>query len=419
MKKNNKHIFFVRADNDLDHLIPIIDLIFENKKNINFEIVTRDPLRDFSDDYRIKYLKKKIEFKISDLIILNNKSFSSIQVRFFRSIYWKLLYSKNYFLSKLYSFICIYIHKYLIILKNKKESKILLNDVFIEKPSTITCDNSVDEFVLKCKKYCVQNKIKLIAFSHSIPHVNSKFMKSTFSLFLKKNISTSPLSIFDKIFIPNDIIKAKLLYENVQANSLEIIGSPRFFDRWINKLVKMSTNNIIKKSNSRKNILLIASKMQEHINSREIFLLLNSLINDSRFNLIIKPHTRNGRTGLPKKIISNSIVEYNKSTVELVEESDLVVFWSTSFIYHVISRNKPIFLIKYVYSLPFDFEKYISSWNIYNRNDFVEKINSFYENNSSWKKIYKNQIKEFRILKNKMVVENIDNTKTKLDSNYE
>jgi len=415
------HIFIFRSDNDLDHLVPILNLLLSNTNDNEINLFSRDPLRDFSNDFRIKYLKEKSNVLLTDLIIFNESWFKVLIIKSLRKIYWKLLLNKSVFLKKYINFISIVIHKLILRIKNNKEKKLCLKTLFAKNFKTITCDNNVDEFVKKCKLYSQLNGLELICFFHAIPHINSELFSSNLSL-QKKQLKRTDLNLFDTILIPNKVLKDRYVKWGVDDDKILIIGSIRFFRSWVNSVTSLEMNSVpSQKKNTlkRKNILLIASKMQEHINSFEIFVLLRSIVNDDRFKLTIKPHTRNGRTGLPKDIERKSNVDFQSSTVSLIENADLILFWSTSVIYHAVGREKPILFLKYVYSLPFDFENIINSWNINNRNDFVEKINLFNSNNISWKKLYSNQKNEFKQIQKLLVDDNLDRSVNILNKLYD
>ena len=78
------HIFIFRSDNDLDHLVPILNLLLSNTNDNEINLFSRDPLRDFSNDFRIKYLKEKSNVLLTDLIIFNESWFKVLIIKSLR-----------------------------------------------------------------------------------------------------------------------------------------------------------------------------------------------------------------------------------------------------------------------------------------------------------------------------------------------
>jgi hypothetical protein len=374
-KLSKRHIFVARSDNDFDHAAPIIEILQNELNGSNgFILITRDPLRSYLRDYRLDY----IDAKYIDSLLEFSNSFQSVVITLLRNLYWKL--QKWDIPFKIFSVlkykIGLMIYHLLQGLRNSSDSKLLRFLTQELSLSTISIDTGQDDFNKTIlKERFISPSVQKIVFNHSIPHIDLSLM---YGLDLDRKLTPEVDAVFDnhKIIIPNEHTYREYLRRGYNSDNLIIGGSPRFQKDWIRKIVPDS------KTSSRCNemkVLLIASKMQVHINRDEIFLILESIVKSDRFELWIKPHTRNGMSGIPNSIKSRAKIFHDDPTNDLVEKCDLIIFWSTSYIYHAIQRNKPILFLRYVYSLPFLFDHLDNiGWEVNSRNDFHTKVNKIY-----------------------------------------
>ena len=375
--KKDKHVFIVRSDNDFDHALPLINLIIKNLSPHNkILLISRDPLRSYANDVRIRLLNTENLDYVDSMIIMSNR-ISGLIITTLRQTYFAvqgiLIPSKLLLLLKpvISNVLLSTISKF----RNKSDRKLFTYMSALRDIRTLSIDTGLDTFNRRTLKDLNNEGLKKIVFNHSIPHVNLSLMHcmNLDETITKKNLVT-PQDIYT--IVPNRFVYDSMVSDGYKSETIILGGSPRFQQDWVNKLASSAPK---RSKHNRLKVLVVASKMQEHINKKEIFFILSSIINSDRFDLLIKPHTRLGRTGLPYYIESKARMCYNESTNDLVEESDIIMFWSTSFIYHAVQRNKPIVFLKYVYSLPFHFNNILGvGWEINSRNDLHEKMNQLY-----------------------------------------
>ena len=74
-----------------------------------------------------------------------------------------------------------------------------------------------------------------------------------------------------------------------------------------------------------------------HVNMNEVYIIMRAIINDSRFKLLIKPHTRVGYNQIPYDIAKKAeAVADDVPTFVDTDQADLILFWGTSFIYDAV-----------------------------------------------------------------------------------
>lgn len=386
--KTKSDIFFIRSDNDLDHIVPLIHILSDDENCRNIFIFGRNPIKTHKDDKRILFLLKKSKVKYLDIIDLSGSTFQ-IFIKFFRILYWGLIKISNINkfpkFNKIFNFLIYITRSSLFNLNNSFEQKININLIFnkvgeLNEINSFTCDYHFDFIVAEILKSCKKNNIKTFAVPHSINHLSGTFSGEKFDLTFNNPVrSMGYLNNFDQVLAVNKIMLDRFISLGIPKDKIIVIGAVRFSKYWIKYLRSIYKTDFehfskyIKKDKI--SILLTLSKNIGHVNYQEVKRIIRAINYDDKYQLFIKPHSRLSSQSFSKDLISNSfIINDNTPSFVVSDNVDVTIFWGTSFIYDPLVNNKKILQIKYVFALECDFNKWFNEIEISSRDDLAKAL---------------------------------------------
>ena len=386
--KKTTDIFFIRSDNDLDHIAPLVHVLSENEKCGNIFLFGRNPLKSHEHDKRILFLLKNSKIKYIDIINLTSLFFLSF-FKFLRILYWRLVnFSNNKKIlkfNKIFNYF-IYVNRLILFNLNEHvEQRIDINLIFkdlggFNAINSFSCDYHSSFFVIKILKICKKYNIKTFAVPHSINHLSGNFSGEKFDLKFDNPVSSmNYLNYFDYVLSVNQIMFDRFIMLGIPKEKIIIIGSVRFSKDWINYLRTIYEIDIIEFSKKIKkhkiNVLIVLSKKMGHVNYPEVKRIIRAINDDEKYELFIKPHSRLSSQPFPNDIIGNSfIIGDNIPTFVVSDQVDVTIFWGSSFIYDPLVNDKKILQIKYVFALECDFKKWLYEIEINSRDDLSKLL---------------------------------------------
>ena len=221
MKKTNqdktKLFFFLRHNNDIDHMVPVI-YKWLSKENTSVDVILTTK-RQYLNDYRINILRKFKNVKITYITDLFKKTSLAY---FFNVFYykfdsrWDKLIGKSPFFKKIAD-------------KAIKEiaDKIYKNT----KKAVVAFDWVTVYFVKQMIKYAKERSFTTVSLPHGDrPYIS--FFETLNSLNYGALDSFKKSKIFDYVVVPN-----KLCFErydkHMSKDKIKILGSPRYSDEWL------------------------------------------------------------------------------------------------------------------------------------------------------------------------------------------
>ena len=224
--KNVKAFFFLRHNNDIDHMTPVLYKWLSTENIPTDIIITTSP--KFLNDYRINTLKK---FKNANIFYINDLFKKYSLPYLFNLLYFKYdgvfdsLFKKYKLLNNLANRIIRRIgHK---ILKGENKGIVVFDWIVIH-------------FVQQMIKIAKEKNFTTISLPHGdAPY--STIMESIEELNLDcHKASHKTMTAFDYVVVPNHFVRRR--HEGtMEMDRVKMLGSPRYCEEWMNILLKLIT----------------------------------------------------------------------------------------------------------------------------------------------------------------------------------
>lgn len=346
VKENStKAIFFLRHNNDIDHITPVLYKWLSTKDVPTDVIITTK--RSLLDDYRIEFLKK----------------YKNVNIFYINDLF------KKYSLAHIFN---IFYFKYTTELDNvfKKHpmiksvaSKIIrdiANHIFkgVNK-GVVVFDWTTTFFVRQIIKSAKNKGFATV----SLPHGDRVYM----SQLETKNdlnydclISNKSSKIFDFVVVPNDLC-VKRYDKWLKKDRIKVLGSARYSDEWRNIISEYIPVFEREKSRNKLKIVFFLRNTGFPINWEEVIRTIKLLVQFPEVYLIVRHHPRNSSA---KKMTRQLIklfpdVKHNicqnlefiygdVNSVSLINWADIVIDLGTSITWEAIKLGKPTLIPEYL-----------------------------------------------------------------------
>ena len=335
-----KIIVFLRHNNDIDHISPII-YKWITTKNIPVDINITSK-KEFLDDYRIKYLKEQV------------KSLECNDVHF-------------YYFSKL------------------KKTKSFLEHYFSENRDTLVClDWNSDDFARRVYEIAKRNLCTVIA----LPHGDEPFWNliqreedinyaHSLQPYLKR-------SFFDYIVVPNQLCANH--YKFMNQNEIKILGSPRYCDEWLKIHNQIKPHNKELSINRPLKVVLFLRNKHWNINWQEVATNIKLITQYNEIFLIVRNHPRGTMTyDLLKnhpwmRKQKNLLIDSEINSSVLMDWSDVILDLGTSVTWESVKNNKPTVMLEHLHANVTTIAHYMPKTIIHSRDELLDTLRKFYKN---------------------------------------
>ena len=357
MKKKTV-VFFIRAYNDLDHFAPILFKLLSAENYHVIAILTTININ--SNDYRIQFLKQLSGF---ELITINSFHDSKLKNLF------KLAGKPQ----KLFKYIKQEFNKTLDnlnIYPYCPNTPVIASELIIPKlilflselPAKPVCciDHNADDFTSELTKQISQADITTIALPHGDLNFYSTMGGPDISYDCQMNVKTKMVNLFDHFVLPNELMYERQQYSKINVkNKIEILGSPRFNEEWVNIHKGILPELQLKKA--KMNICLLMRFIGWPLHFEEFLTSVKIISNFSDVHLAIKFHTRMSGLaklkpefkrrfpGFVKKLDNVTIHGDETPTTSLILWSDLVIELGTSATFEAVVLDKNILALEYLH----------------------------------------------------------------------
>ena len=376
-KTNQKAFFFLRHNNDIDHMIPVIYKWASNENVPTDVIVTTS--KDLLDDYRVKLLKK---FKNVNLFYINDWYKSHTLTHLFFNKYFKYI-SESDKLIKKYRLVKRIANKAI-----KRFTKKLFKDV----ESAIVCFDWTDTyFVQQVLKAAKQKGFTTVSLPHGDrPYASRLELNEDLNYDVLTTYKTS--DIFDYIVVPNKLVSER--YEPfLDINRIKILGSPRYSDEWMNIIEKHIPEFDIKGSKNKLKIVFFLRNTGYPIFWDEVVRTFKLILQFDEIFLVVKHHPRATNA---KKITNDLLANYSDvrdkvgknlhfdfgkiKSESILKWADIVIDIGTSVTWSTVKQKKPVLMIEYLYANHSVIAYYMKSSEIKCRDDLYKTLESFLKN---------------------------------------
>jgi len=381
-KKTSKHIsqksiFFLRHNNDIDHMVPVIYKWLETEKIPTGVIITTK--KNLLQDYRINYLR---QFKNVNIYHINDLFKKYSKPYFFNIFYFKYDTECDNFFEKI-----PFLRKIADGIIKRIAEKIYkgIDEGFV------AFDWISTHFVNEMVKLAKEKELTTI----SLPHGDRPYVSHLEGInFLNYDClaSQEPSKIYDYVVVPNRLCFER--YENyLENNKIKILGSPRYCDEWLNIILKMIPTYKVDESKDKYKIVFFLRNIDYPIFWDEVVRTIKLILQFEKVYLIIKHHPRNSNAKrLTKKLINIypeveknidvnlKFIYGNINSVSLIKWADLIIDIGTSVTWDAVKQNKPVLMPEYLYANYSTIAHYIKKSEIKCRDQLFDMLEQLIRN---------------------------------------
>ena len=372
-----KAFFFLRHNNDIDHITPVLHK-WLSTENIPTDVIITTK-RDFLDDYRINLLKK---FKNARIFFLNDmfKKFSATHL--FNLVYFK--YTTQ--LDSLFYKIPIF---------RKIANKIIrhiANQIFKdESKGIVVFDWITTYFVKQMVKIAKERGFITVSLPHGdAPYVNYMIANNDFNYRCLDQYKYS--NIFDYVIVPNDLFYKR--FENyLQKNRIKVFGSPRYCDEWVDIISKFITPFDIDGSDEKLKIVFFLRSTGFPIFWEEVIRTIKLIMQFPEIYLVVKNHPRSSQSrrlereiirvypDIRQKFDKNLKFIYGEhSSSSLINWADIMLDLGTSVTWEAVKQKKPVIMPDYLHANYSTISFYFKESEIKCRDQLYDTLQKFMQN---------------------------------------
>jgi len=361
-----KLIVFLRHNNDIDHITPILHKWILTRNITTDIIITTD--EKLLVDYRIKHLRT---------LAKNRKNINIYHINdFFRGAFWRWFnnfYAKNSSIEE-YPFVQNWIEKNAKFLIDK-----LTRDITGEKDMVVCFDWNSNLFVKNFIVWCKIYGIPTVALPHGDePYVN-KMQKDADTTYGASLMPYIQRSIFDYVLVPNKLCATH--YDCVKnVTEVKVLGSPRYCAEWMK--LHISENQRKSTTNQPLKIALFLRNSHWPVNWSELHVLLK-MMTQFDTSIIIKSHARGNFKLNPYSFnYPNTKIDIYNTVIpsSLIDWADVIIDVGTSTIWEAVVKNKPILMLDYICGNKPTISRYMPQTRITCRDDLYENLRKFSKN---------------------------------------
>lgn len=353
-------LFFVRRFNDIDHIVPIVYRLAKDGYKNNIAMLILNPDFDFADDFRLKFLKDEFGVEIDyvyrfytptlrhrflsrficssgnkgtglvDIFFkkINSLCKSIMKERYIDLILYKFVFKRNFGDEWAYG-----------MLKSKNVSLLVFDWQKIGRYVTSGLINAATRL----------NIVKI-----AVPHGVTLFANDDWSLALfhkkaPKEYGTA-WEDFDKIIVQFEHYKQAVIRGGVPAEKLHVLGSARFCREWediYHKIIPRSNSNEKSSVPGRIKVVFMDHSYKYRINIDAVLDTIKRLLCLDFVDFVIKPSTGSHKAMTSDKLFKLASVDTTSSSVELIEQADVVMGTTSSILLETMIMGKIFLYPKY------------------------------------------------------------------------
>ena len=370
-KHSKKAIFFLRHNNDIDHIVPVL-YKWLSTQNIPTDVIITTK-KEHLNDKRIVYLK---QFKNVRILHINDLFKKYSLPYFFNRFYFKEdtkfdnLFKKHNYLRK----------------KADNQIKKITNKFFENmQEGIVVFDWTTTYFVHKIVEISKQKGFTTISLPHGDrPYIS--LLETIDTLNYDGLKAYEPYKIFDYVVVPNKI-NTDRYNRFIKGDKLKVLGSPRYCDEWMKIISDFIPTYEEKESKDNLKIIFFLRNTGYPVFWDEVVRTIKLIMQFEGIYLIVKHHPRNRNA---KKLTEQLLDKYpdvrknlgknlkfiyeGVDSGSLLKWADVVIDIGTSVTWEAVKQNKPVLMIEYLYSNYSTIACYIPETEIKCRDDLYHAL---------------------------------------------
>ncbi len=374
--------FCLRADSDVDHIVPVVDALARRRRQ-KIRMIVYDPIKTFRSDYRLQYLHREYGLMVEHQMELagiprGDRIRSSVLRRTFHVLLILQRRSPLQWLARSLRPVLMRIGRRL---KGLGDSEAAIAAVVSEVEScrhgVVVFDHTINPLAEAVTAAARRRSLETVALPHSIPHLSDLPRDAVIATDSERGLDWGAL--YDRVILPNAATADRFAAQSCGTVPLLVLGSARFSRSWGDILDSITPRFEWNPGGTK--VLFILSKKGPYVDWPEVDRVTARLCRDPRLAVILKPHPRTETSGLPAVDASRrvAIASAEIPTSSLIQWADLIVFWGSSVIYDALRLKKPVLHLAYLFQLHFDFEPFMQSWRVRNFEEFSQRLDDFVE----------------------------------------
>lgn len=369
--KSERAFFFLRHNNDIDHITPVLYKWLSSESVPTDIIITTK--RNLLDDYRIKYLKKYKNARIFHINDLFKK------------------YSLSYIFNRFY-------FKYDGVLDNIFKKFPILGKIADRIIGNIAdrifrgADKGLVVFDWKITRF-IQQILRIAKSRHftsiSLPHGDRpyiSYLETIGDLNYSCLDSHKGLNIFDYVVVPNELCFKR--HERwMEKDRIKVLGSPRYNDEWMGIISKLIEPFEADGSEGKLKIVFFLRNTNYPIFWNEVTRTIRLILQFPNIYLVVCHHPREvqrKKRRLTRKLDTKSdnleFIYGGVSSGSLILWADLIIDLGTSAMWEAVKRGKPVLMLEYLHANYSTCAYYIKSSEIKCRDELYNTLQKFTKN---------------------------------------
>ncbi len=377
INNSKKAFFFLRHNNDIDHMVPVM-YKWLSTENIPTDIILTTK-REYLRDNRINLLRK---FKHANIFYITDLFKKSSLPYYFNVLYYKFdsrwdnIFQKNTLVRE----------------KTDKIIRAIADKIYKDtKRGFVAFDWITNYFVQKMVKYAKERNFITVSLPHGDrPYVS--FFETLNTLSYRGLDSFRSSKIFDYVVVPNRLC-FKRYDKHLEKDRIKILGSPRYCDEWLNIISKFTPIFDVEGSEKNLKLVLFLRNTNYPIFWDEVVRTIKLILQFPEVYLIVKHHPRNSEAKqLTRKLmrlypdikqnmdVNLKFIYGNINSEALLKWSDIILDVGTSITWEPVKKGKPVLMLEYTFANYSTVAYYIKASDIKYRDQLYDNIQEFIKN---------------------------------------
>ncbi|MBL8500778.1 MAG: hypothetical protein JNL77_09400 [Nitrosomonas sp.] len=382
---DTKALFFLRHYNDIDHITPVIFKWAESGRFCDVVLIGKD---NACSDYRIQFLRKLAGVRVAHIReLLPPLDFMLWRLQ-------TLLMSPGLRRSWLNPVINrltqIYGREKRQHIWRKTAHRLLERSFGKSATATATATGVVIfDWITRNSPVCIEwvemvvtmaraTGLSTVSLPHGdSPHANQLIRHHEWKL--EPDSMYSAGGIFDKVVVPNELCAVRFR-PFVPAQSLAVLGSPRYCSEWLAVLAELQLPSPLARAENRFKLVIFLRKSDFTTFWEEVSEVVQMIAAFPNVEIIIKPHTRGGwrqpltRAAAITRLPNVSVAGGEVHSIHLLNWADAMIDLATSVVYEAVKAGKPVLAADYLHAGRSTIAGFMPETELRCRDDVYQKI---------------------------------------------
>ncbi len=372
-------VFFFRAYNDIDHLVPVIDRL-QTDTDLRIRLVVTDPFNDYRSDYRIRYLERAYGhrpvhilpyYPVAPWVIRAHRAASRLAERLPRA--GRLLRSA----------LVTPLARRIIRAGEAIDVRRLFRDLLgpNRQRAIIIFDHQMSSLVQLAGALARERGYPMLSLPHAVENWDNELINTHQLSIEPDTTSRKSYNLYDAVVFPDAYAAQRTVTLGLEESRVRIIGSPRFSAQWMTKLDRevTPTYNLPAVGPDKLRVVYFLTKPRHNVFQEEALRTIHYLRQFPGVYLIIKPHTRGMRFGMDDLGEGCMVVDNDVPSQVLIDWADLILYTATSVILDALRKDKPVLYLANTLANKLIFERFIKTWEVRCRDELRDWMWRFLE----------------------------------------